>query len=106
MLTAVQSWSQLPGPCRWGGAAHPARLLHQQHADTAHCSTGLGQYLLTPSVAAGCCTAGERDLGTVLLSLSADLMAFDFTETFTDPFEVANKVSGICVSGVGWAEEG
>jgi hypothetical protein len=37
-------------------------------------------------------------MGTVLMGLSSDLMAFDFTETFTGPFEVANKVGcSVCV---------
>lgn len=37
---------------------------------------------------------GQDDLTDVLLSLSTDLStSFDFFDTFTDPFEVSNKVS-------------
>mmetsp|Transcript_6286 Transcript_6286/g.13831 ORF Transcript_6286/g.13831 Transcript_6286/m.13831 type:complete len:203 (-) Transcript_6286:529-1137(-) len=35
---------------------------------------------------------GENEMGSILLGLSSQLMSFDFFDTFTDPFEVSNKV--------------
>lgn len=35
---------------------------------------------------------GLTELSDVLLGMSTELLAFDFNETFTGPFEVANKV--------------
>jgi hypothetical protein len=36
--------------------------------------------------------SGESEAGDVLLSLSTELMSFNFFDTFVGPFDVANKV--------------
>jgi hypothetical protein len=33
-------------------------------------------------------TAGQADIGSILLAVASDLQAFNFRETFTDAFEV------------------
>ncbi len=37
--------------------------------------------------------SGTNDLGTILIAIATDLETFDFNDTFTGNFEVANKVS-------------
>lgn len=37
--------------------------------------------------------SGTDDLGTILIAIATDLETFDFNDTFTGNFEVANKVS-------------
>ena len=39
-----------------------------------------------------CRTSGADDYGAVVLGMAQELLAFDFGETFTDAFEVSNKV--------------
>lgn len=45
--------------------------------------------------------AGENEAGPLLLGLSSELMAFNFRETFTGPFEVANKVIEMLMMDIG-----
>jgi len=40
---------------------------------------------------------GEDDLSSLLLGVGSDLMNFDFKETFTDAFEVANKLAALAM---------
>lgn len=44
---------------------------------------------------------GENDLGTILLSIATHLEAFDFHDTFTGNFEVANKAIELLMSNDG-----
>jgi len=41
------------------------------------------------------------DIGSILLGIGAELQAFDFQETFTDAFEVANKVAELLMVNQG-----
>jgi hypothetical protein len=43
-------------------------------------------------------SAGENDIGSILLSIASDLEAFDFYDTFTGNFEVANKAVELLMS--------
>lgn len=45
--------------------------------------------------------SGETDLGSILLSMGAELTPFDFTETYTGPYDVANKVSELLMVRMG-----
>ena len=59
-----------------------------------------------------CRNDGANDMADLVLALSNELLAFDFTETFTGAFDVGNKVvellmqrSGINVCCTGDGEE-
>lgn len=45
--------------------------------------------------------SGETDLGSILLSMGAELTPFDFTETYTGPYDVANKVAELLMVRMG-----
>ena len=45
--------------------------------------------------------SGEDDLGSLLLSLGERLRAFEYNETYTGPFEVANKVAELLMVRMG-----
>lgn len=44
---------------------------------------------------------GENDLGSVLLDLGAALCSFDFSETYTGQYDVANKVAELLMIRMG-----
>lgn len=45
--------------------------------------------------------SGEDDLGSLLLGLGDGLRAFEYSETYTGPFEVANKVAELLMVRMG-----
>ena len=44
---------------------------------------------------------GVDDMGGLVLGIATDLLTFDFMESFTDAFEVANKCSEILMLRAG-----
>lgn len=44
---------------------------------------------------------GSDEIGEVLLSISSELLTFDFKETFVNAFDVANKAAELLMQGMG-----
>lgn len=44
---------------------------------------------------------GTNEIGSILLSISSDLLAFDFQETFVNAFDVANKAADMLMRETG-----
>lgn len=44
---------------------------------------------------------GSDEIGEVLLSISSELLTFDFKETFVNAFDVANKAAELLMKGMG-----
>jgi len=46
-------------------------------------------------------SGGEDELGGIILALSGELLAFDFTESFVNAFEVSNKAGELLMMRAG-----
>eukprot|EP00879_Flechtneria_rotunda_P005190 GHRR01005472.1.p3 GENE.GHRR01005472.1~~GHRR01005472.1.p3 ORF type:complete len:128 (+),score=21.89 GHRR01005472.1:1543-1926(+) len=83
-LTLVSVWASLPGIANmirtWLDEEWAPLEAHQQ----------LGQ--AAANAYRKCRKEGQEDMGSLVLGLASELLTFNYRETFTDAFEVSNKV--------------
>ncbi|GMH38488.1 hypothetical protein BSKO_06372 [Bryopsis sp. KO-2023] len=96
-LTPVESEAALDSECTWISSQIQSWLDEEWEVLDIHKEVGDE----AASILSRLRREGETDLGTVLLSLGAELTSFDFTETYTGPYDVANKVSELLMVRMG-----